>query len=480
VVEKKKTKSKLKQITREELLQADNLRDICLTLKELDQAVKIPYVCAQQLLKSQNFLTFNDTGEIYFYKKGVYQPNGETEIKAFIQKEIGDITTHHICSETLHHIRRETYDNREKVEETPVNLICLENGIFDINKLELKSHSPKIIFLQKIPVEYNPNAKCPKIEKFLSEVVKDDDIPLLEEMTGHCLLRNYDFQKAFMFVGEGGNGKSKTLGLLIALLGKENVAGRSLQDLLTNHFARADLFGKLANIHADIPKKALSNSADFKMLTGGDLLQAEKKFKNPFGFINYATLIFSANRVPRTEDDTDAFFRRWIIINFPNKFDDVTADEKILEKLTTPEELSGFFNKALEGLKRLHDNGIFSKSKSVNEIRERYVRLSDSVASFVMDLIEVRSDEFVEKKKLFEAYADYCKDKNYPQVAENIFHMRLIQDQNVRVEDYRPTIESRRVQCWKGIKVRDVNVVKVNSNLSKKKEKNLNDFSNEA
>ena len=58
----------------------------------------------------------------------------------------------------------------------------------------------------------------------------------------------------------------------------------------------------------------LKNSA------GGDPIPAERKFQPPFKFVNYAKLLFSANEMPHTPDETDAFFARPIIINFPNQF----------------------------------------------------------------------------------------------------------------------------------------------------------------
>jgi putative DNA primase/helicase len=59
----------------------------------------------------------------------------------------------------------------------------------------------------------------------------------------------------------------------------------------------------------------------------------------------YAKLIFSTNKIPETEDESDAYFRREIILSFPNRFEDGKgADPNLLNKLTTEEELSGIFN----------------------------------------------------------------------------------------------------------------------------------------
>ncbi|KXB01878.1 hypothetical protein AKJ43_02955 [candidate division MSBL1 archaeon SCGC-AAA261D19] len=173
------------------------------------------------------------------------------------------------------------------------------------------------------------------------------------------------------------------------LLGKENVSSPSLHDLLKNRFAKAELYGKLANIHADIPNKALgTTTGPFKMLTGQDQIYAEKKHKDGFHFVNYAKLLFSANEIPERGDELRAFFRRWIIVDFPFKFVDnpdpnnefeKEKNPNLLEELTTKEELSGFLNWALKGLQRLLDRGEFALDKSVEERSEIWEEMSNPI-----------------------------------------------------------------------------------------------------
>jgi phage/plasmid-associated DNA primase len=87
-------------------------------------------------------------------------------------------------------------------------------------------------------------------------------------------------------------------------------------------------------------------------------LLAERKFTSPFKFVNYAKLIFSSNQIPITPDETDAFFARLIIINFPNQYLGDKADPYLIEKLTTEQELSGLLEVVLKRLPRVLKNGI--------------------------------------------------------------------------------------------------------------------------
>jgi len=128
---------------------------------------------------------------------------------------------------------------------------------------------------------------------------------------------------------------------------------------VSDRFAKADLYGKMANIGGDLPAKDLSDTAAFRNLTGGDDNRAQEKYRNAFNFRNKAKMFFSANVLPRSPDDTYAYYSRWILLEFLNIFDprSGTGDPDLDSKLQTPEELSGLLNIALAGLDRLRSNG---------------------------------------------------------------------------------------------------------------------------
>jgi putative DNA primase/helicase len=409
----------------------------------------VPKLLADELMGEYTFITMKDNEQIYVYSEGFYQPYAESLIKQECKARLEEEYRINRVHEVLDYIKASTFQNRR--EEAP-NLVPLKNGVLDIATGELKTHSPEYMFFNLLPVEYNPNATCPKILKFLGEItVTKEDVDLLLEVVGYCLHRDYVIAKALMLVGEGANGKSTFLALVKAFLGTENVSGRSLQDLEEHRFAKADLHHKLANIYSDLPDKALYRTGTFKMLTGRDLITAEKKFMNSFNFVNYAKLLFSCNKVPEAYDDTSAFFRRWIITVFPNQFIGSNCDPYILSKLTSPEELSGLLNLVLDSLKKLLERGTFSYSKTTEELKEDYIRKSSPIAAFIMDCIEVDVDAFIEKKALFKVFAAYCRGKSLPIVTETTFFKNL--PQHVAVIDLRAAIGKKgRFSAFKGIR----------------------------
>lgn len=383
---------------------------------------------ADAVMGEMHFRALKDTDEILWYDggSGTYRKNGEAEIRARLEQNLGPIAKRNTSNEVINHIRSRTYVDRVSLQP-PSRLLCLKNGVLDTQTLLLVPHSPDLFFVSALPVNYDPSAEHPRIRKFLFEVVGADNVSLMEEIVGYCLHRGYPLQKAFLFVGEGANGKSTWLAVLRTLLGPANMSSWSLHGLEEVRFATAELYGKLANIQADLPSRRLKNDGIFKRLTGGDPITAERKGQHPFEFVNYAKLIFSANQVPPSGDDSNAFFRRWVIVQFPNAFEGTAANPRLIEVLTTDGELSGLLNAALRGLHRVLKAGAFSVERAdTGSIREEYIRRSDPVRAFMeSDWVIADPDKYVLAKALFCYYEVYCKVHGLPRPAFKPFTMRL-------------------------------------------------------
>ena len=415
----------------------------------------IPKRLGDELLKRYNFKTMADNREIYIYQAGVYLPNGESIIREEVRERLSDQTTSHLVNEVLEHIRDLTTVKRDYFNQD-LNLICLENGVYDFETGQLKPHSPDVLFLQKHPINFDPNAQCPKIEEFLKQILpRTEDQLTIYQLIGYCLYRSHKIQKAFMLVGSGANGKSTLLNLIKNFLGKDNITSTSLQELESNRFALARLLGKNANVYPDLPAQALFTTSRFKGATGEDPLTGEFKFGKDFNFENYAKFIFSANVIPRTEDESDAFFRRWVIIAFPNKFEGENCDPNLLEKLTSNDELSGLLTKALQGLKTLLADGKFKSGKQIEDIRDEYIRKSDPIQAFIWDRLDIDPEKYETKAILYSTFLGYCKDSGYVAPNQHVFNKQL--PYLVPVRSYQPKhADGSRPHCWKGVKLKQL------------------------
>ncbi len=348
-----------------------------------------PVCLAKDIMKSYSFAVEESSLLLYVYEpeSGVYCERSEDLIKREIVRRLDEDARNRFYADVEFFIHGAA--PVEQICDRPELIVC-QNGILDVVKAELQPFSlppdtPELFLTSKIPVTYDPKAECPKILKFLNEVLGENQLRVFQELLGYTLYHKMIFHKAGLFVGLGANGKTTTLELIKAFLGPDNCSAVTIQGICFNRFAVALLHGKLANICADLPSNKLQHTGKFKQVVGGDTVNAEIKNKMAFPFVNIAKLLFSCNQIPPIagSEDNYAFFRRWIILEFLNTFDGKKADKHLLEKLTRPEELSGLLNYALVGLKRLLEQADFSVNETVEQMRKQYIKRSDSVKAFI-------------------------------------------------------------------------------------------------
>ena len=330
---------------------------------------------------------------------------------------------------------------------------CRNGVLWREGPYHLLPHSPLFAYTYSINADYDKEAKCERINEFIKSLVAPENVPILYEIPALALLQNPWFQKAYMLVGEGSNGKSTYLKLIEEFLGKENVSHIPLQSLCRPTFERAEIAGKLANLYADIPEKAIKYTGEFKTLTGGDTTSAQKKFRDPFEFTNKAILVFSANVTPEINDDTYAFWRRWILVKFPYTFKE---DPEFFDNLIDEKELSGFLNEVLKAMLRIETERRVTKTKDVEEMMIEWRRRSNSIYAFVTDRCERDPQSVITKDELYRRYVEYCKAENLPAKSKDRFGKDLPRFAPYAVSD-RQRIAGEVKRVWVGIRVRELN-----------------------
>jgi len=277
---------------------------------------------------------------IYDQKRGIFAP-GERLLRLQAHNLVGwEVTPPQIDQVfKLVHLRA-----RRKIPaefDANPNLVVFRNGVLRVNQRKLVEFSPRHLCRTRIPHEYNSEATCPRIDQFLSEVLPQEYHQLVEEILGCVLVGDNRHEKLILMFGPGGNGKSVLLKVATALVGKENAAHVPLQELVDQRFYRAELIGKRLNVYADIEQVSPKQQAILKALISGDPILAERKYRDPVSFSNQAVMIFSCNELPNLGGRTYSIQRRLILIPFRQTFSGKEADKELIDKLTTPTELSG-------------------------------------------------------------------------------------------------------------------------------------------
>lgn len=398
--------------------------------------------------------SLTDNDDIMIYKDGYYI-KGEKVLHVIFDNEFKSNATPGNLTLFLSYMRANSYVDRKKFI-SPENLINFKNGVVDSSTRKIYDHSPDYNFLYKLDIDFNKDAKCPNTEKFLRSIVSEKDYSCLTEMIGYTLMSGMKFRNLFILVGTGSNGKSMFMKLLEYLVGEENCSHVAMQSLSDNRFASSSLYGKKANICADIPSSSINETGILKQLTGGDKLMAEEKGKKCFFFQNEAKIFFSCNELPDIKDKTTAMWERIVLIEFPNEFKDNNEDKDMLLKITTSDELSGLLNIALNGIERLK---IYKKlTYDHDTTMDRWYNFKNSrnvLNSFIKDCIVFDDDKNVSKKDAFILYNSYCSSYNIIPISSKMFNIKMKAYLN-QEDDYRPEDEDgKRERVWKGIRISD-------------------------
>lgn len=399
------------------------------------------YSAVRLLRREYEFIMPEDTEELLVYNEeiGVFEPGGRYDVGRLLDRELRSFYSQHEKNEIIGRLKEHSVE-RDELEAAGFDdhLVCVKNGVLNLDEKdengvhELREHDPKYKFTTHLPVEYDPEADCPQIREFLHDITRrEEDAKTLLEVLGNCLIPNYKHEYILFLFGEGANGKSTWLNVVRQFLGADNTTSLQLQKLAENRFATARLLGKWANIAEDLPSRKLQNTGTLKDLSGGGEVPAEKKGKDGFDFENRAKLMFAANRPPVLGEQTYAIKRRLVPVHLPYQYTHDPDDEHkqrdphLLEKLTEPAELSGLLNAALGGLERLREQGDVSLPEDEHERLELYERHSDHIKAFRLDCLENEGGERLTKDEVYNAYTNFCDDRDREPVGKRTFWRTL-------------------------------------------------------
>lgn len=310
-------------------------------------------------------------------------------------------------------------------------LMNLSNGTFEITQEGIKKnkYNSTDFLTYQLPYEYDPEAQCPLFQQYLNQVLPDfqSQKVLLEYIAfiffkhGSKALKE---EKALILYGTGANGKSVFFEIVNALLGEKNISNFSLQSLTNeNGYFRAKLADKLVNYASEINGKL--EASIFKQLVSGEPVEARLPYGQPFILKQYAKFIFNCNELPKDVEQTNAYFRRFLIIPFTVTIPAEQQDKDLHTKIIS-NEMPGVLNLVIDALHRLIKQKKFSECDAARLAVEQYKPQSDSVKMFLVDneiLTSVTSE--ISLKDLFYDYRCYCYESGLRQCSVKTFAERL-------------------------------------------------------
>lgn len=399
-----------------------------------------------------------DAGEhLYVYMAGTYRRGGKEHIEEQVKLLLAewdklDEWSSYRASEVVKYIQA---DRPYLWEGPPADRINLLNGILHLETKQLEPHSPAYLFPVQLPVQYDPEATCPEWETFVDTTLPEDAAAagVAWQLAAWLIDPASSIQKALLLLGDGGNGKSRFLMGLRALIGGENTTDMSLHFLESNRFATGGLHGMLANICPDLPSGHLAETSVFKALTGGDRIHAEYKHGKTFSFPAYCKLFFSANHAPRSSDSSEGFYRRWLVIPFNRTFTGAKRRPAAELDAALAAEVSGLLNKALEWLPQVRQRGI-TVAASMAAAHGEFRQVTDPFSVWADDNLVELPDAYVPCEDLRRIYNKAAKAEGWSPMNKQTFGRR-IREQYPKMERREKTLQSERTMCYVGIGLRE-------------------------
>ena len=337
-----------------------------------------------------------------------------------------------------------------------VTWIQFKDLIVDVESGEEFIATPDYFVTNPIPHKLNEDKfeETPEMDRIFEEWVGKDNVKILYEILAYSLIPDYPIHRLFCFIGGGMNGKSCFLRLLRKFVGEKNVCSTELDSLLNSRFEVTRLHKKLVCMMGETNFNEMSKTSILKKLTGQDVIGFEYKNKNPFEEINYAKIMIATNNLPTTSDKTIGFYRRWMIIDFPNQFDE---KKNILDDIPE-EEYENLASKCKFILKGLLKERKFTNEGEIVDRMKRYESKSDFLQKFLDDFVIEDIEEFISKKDFFTKFSSWCKENRHRELAENSLGRKLKEksiESGRKYMDWLFDGKGGQLKVWLGVKWKD-------------------------
>lgn len=373
---------------------------------------------AKNFAEMLNIIVVGDALYGYNNEYGAYQllQRPERALEWILPTEQAEQLSSRDLDEIIERVKRipQLQRSADDFNDNPWLVNCL-NGIVDLSTRypPLQSHTPDSTFSYCIDSHFIPSwddRQAPTFEGFCCSSLDGckEKRQLLLEIVGYICSDTNAGKCALFLKGAPDSGKSVVADLVCRLFGCDLVSNVSLHKL-SDRFNKAELFGKKVNVCGEIKANPLTDISIFKMITGGDRIQAEFKGQDPFTFRPRCKLLFSGNALPGTReaDSTAAFANRLVVLLFNRSIPKAEQDKELGEKLWA--ERDAIFSMALEAFQNLAErNFVFTLPEDSRAFINAFRYSENSARAFIEDCCTTDPGAHIFNRDLLKAYATYC------------------------------------------------------------------------
>ena len=307
-------------------------------------------------------------------------------------------------------------------------LLNATNVTVDLRTGSQRSHDRNDLLTKQCPIEYDAEAKCPRWERFLSEVFASnpDLVPFVQRAVGYSLTGDVREECLFLMYGEGRNGKGVFIKTIASVLG--GYAGTA--DFSTFLASRDDgrpqdgvaaMRGQRFVASQESREGAELSEALIKTLTGGDVVRARRLFENSYEFLPTAKIWMATNHKPRIKGMDTGIWSRLKLLPFVECFEG--REDKTL-KTRLQAEASGILAWAVKGCAEWLRVGL-SFPESVLKATAEYRLESDQLGRFMEERCECGKHFTARARDLYMAYRKWSADTGETILSETAFGRQM-------------------------------------------------------
>jgi putative DNA primase/helicase len=292
----------------------------------------------------------------------------------------------------------------------------------------VKGHKQSDYITALVPIDYNAKATAPIFTAWIEKMMPDAEARrTLQQYCGVSIL-GVPLQRFMFHYGEGANGKSVFLELLMRLLGKSFAVGLPTESIIGQGDRSAGgaspdlirLFGKRMVRVLELPEGKPLQSELIKKLTGGEEIPVRTLFKGFIDFMPRAKPHMSGNGLPKITDTSNGIWRRMLFLRWPIQIAeaDMRDPEVMVEEMLG--ESSGILNWLCAGALDFLQHGLFIAPSVATDVRD-YRKEMDIVMQFVDDCVEKKEGETVQAREMFNAFKEWCAANSKTAIFETKF-----------------------------------------------------------
>ncbi|MFF4188262.1 phage/plasmid primase, P4 family [Streptomyces sp. NPDC001691] len=312
--------------------------------------------------------------------------------------------------------------------------LCTPDGVIDLSTGALTAPDPeKHYHSRATSVAARPMA-TPRWQRFLTDTFGDDAdgrqmIDFLHELLGYSITGDVGAQIMPFLYGQGKNGKSVLLDVMVKLLGDYADAappGFLMARPFEGHPTDlAELHGRRIIVCSELKPGDRFDEARVKLLTGGDRIKARRMRQDFFGFNPTHKLWLLGNHRPEVGTGGYAFWRRMKLIPFER----VVADDRKVDNLAdvlVTEEGPGILNWLVTGAGRyLNGPRDLTGPQQVRVATTAYAETEDHTGRFLSECCTLGPALRAEQAQLYNSYKNWCQLEGANPVSSRSFAARV-------------------------------------------------------